>query len=153
MGLDCGPQSIAKNAEAIAKSKTIMWNGPKDMMNKILLVTSTVAITVIGRRGTVTACKKYGTQDKVTHCSTGGGASLYDQANPRLAPAKALLLAKRMTEAPVATVPEERSAEDAAGKNVAEVGDLSVQFSPRPRPGQSFRWRGAAGFGPSGFGP
>ena len=55
MGLDCGPQSIAKNAEAIAKSKTIMWNGPKDMMNKILLVTSTVAITVIGGRGTVTA--------------------------------------------------------------------------------------------------
>ena len=54
-GLDCGPQSIAKNAEAIAKSKTIMWNGPKDMMNKILLVTSTVDITVIGGRGTVTA--------------------------------------------------------------------------------------------------
>ena len=41
-------------AEAIAKSKTIMWNGPKDMMNKISLVTSTVAITIIGREGTVT---------------------------------------------------------------------------------------------------
>ena len=39
------------------------------------------------------------------------------------------------TEAPVATVPEERSAEDAAGKNVAEVGDLGVQFSPPPSPG------------------
>jgi len=89
MGLDCGPQSIAKNAEAIAKSKTITGDGPKDMMNKIVLVTSTVAITIIGGGGTVTACKKYGTEDKVTHCSTGGGASLYDRADPRLAPAKA----------------------------------------------------------------
>ena len=50
-----------------------------------------------------------------------------------------------MTEAPVATVPDERSAEDAAVKHVAEVpsaevppaevGDLSVQFSPPPSPG------------------
>eukprot|EP00443_Scrippsiella_acuminata_P014150 CAMPEP_0115286302 /NCGR_PEP_ID=MMETSP0270-20121206/61874_1 /TAXON_ID=71861 /ORGANISM="Scrippsiella trochoidea, Strain CCMP3099" /LENGTH=863 /DNA_ID=CAMNT_0002703347 /DNA_START=68 /DNA_END=2659 /DNA_ORIENTATION=+ len=89
MGLDCGPQSIAKNDEAIAKSKTIIWNGPmgvfemksfengtKAMMDKIVEVTAAGAVTVIGGGDTATACKKYGTEDKVTHCSTGGGASL-----------------------------------------------------------------------------
>jgi len=89
MGLDCGPESIERNAEAIAKSKTIIWNGPmgvfemdsfasgtKAMMDNIVEATSKGAITVIGGGDTATACKKYGTEDKVTHCSTGGGASL-----------------------------------------------------------------------------
>merc|ERR1719384_2918288 len=89
MGLDCGPESIARNAEAIAKSKTIIWNGPmgvfemgkfesgtKEMMSKIVEVTAAGTTTVIGGGDTATACKKYGTEDKVTHCSTGGGASL-----------------------------------------------------------------------------
>jgi len=89
MGLDCGPESIARNAEAIAKSKTIIWNGPmgvfemdsfangtKAMMDNIVEATQKGVITVIGGGDTATACKKYGTEDKVTHCSTGGGASL-----------------------------------------------------------------------------
>jgi phosphoglycerate kinase len=89
MGLDCGPESIKNNAAAIAKSKTIIWNGPmgvfemgafetgtKDMMDRIVEATAAGAITVIGGGDTATACKKYGTEDKVTHCSTGGGASL-----------------------------------------------------------------------------
>jgi len=89
MGLDCGPESIAKNAATIARSKTIIWNGPmgvfemaafesgtKSMMDKIVEVTKQGAITVIGGGDTATACKKYDTEDKVTHCSTGGGASL-----------------------------------------------------------------------------
>merc|ERR1719476_1207798 len=89
MGLDCGPESIAKNAAAIAKSKTIVWNGPmgvfemakfeagtKSMMDKIVEVTKAGVTTVIGGGDTATACKKYDTEDKVTHCSTGGGASL-----------------------------------------------------------------------------
>jgi len=89
MGLDCGPKSIIKNAEAIAKSKTVIWNGPmgvfemgkfeagtKCMMDKIVEVTQAGCITVIGGGDTATACKKYDTEDKVTHCSTGGGASL-----------------------------------------------------------------------------
>merc|ERR1719413_222738 len=89
MGLDCGPESIANNAAAIAKAKTIIWNGPmgvfemskfetgtKSMMDKIVEVTAGGAITVIGGGDTATACKNYGTEDKVTHCSTGGGASL-----------------------------------------------------------------------------
>merc|ERR1712038_543233 len=89
MGLDCGPVSRTRNAEAIAKSKTIIWNGPmgvfemaafeegtKTMMDNIVAATEGGAVTVIGGGDTATACKKYGTEDKVTHCSTGGGASL-----------------------------------------------------------------------------
>jgi phosphoglycerate kinase len=89
MGLDCGPKSIELNNEAIAKAGTIIWNGPmgvfemtafeagtKSMMDKIVEVTKTGTITVIGGGDTATACKKYDTEDKVSHCSTGGGASL-----------------------------------------------------------------------------
>lgn len=89
MGLDCGPKSIEKNAAAIAQAKTIVWNGPmgvfemksfetgtKTMMDNIVEATSKGTTTVIGGGDTATACKKYGTEDKVTHCSTGGGASL-----------------------------------------------------------------------------
>merc|ERR1712066_181006 len=89
MGLDCGPESCTKNAEAIAKSKTIIWNGPmgvfemasfesgtKSLMDAVVEVTGSGTITVIGGGDTATACKDFGTEDKVTHCSTGGGASL-----------------------------------------------------------------------------
>jgi len=89
LGLDIGPKSIALNDAAIAKSKTIVWNGPmgvfemtafeegtKRMMAKIVEVTAEGAISVIGGGDTATACKKYKTLDKVSHCSTGGGASL-----------------------------------------------------------------------------
>merc|ERR1711924_237964 len=87
--MGCGPQSIQENNEVIAAAKTIIWNGPmgvfemkafeagtKKMMDKIVDVTKTGTITVIGGGDTATACKNYGTEDKVTHCSTGGGASL-----------------------------------------------------------------------------
>merc|ERR1712187_405606 len=89
MGLDCGPKSIALNAAAVRASKTIIWNGPmgvfemakfetgtKSLMDSVVEVTAAGTITVIGGGDTATACKKYGTEDKVTHCSTGGGASL-----------------------------------------------------------------------------
>jgi len=89
MGLDCGPESIQKNAEAVAKAKTIIWNGPmgvfemasfekgtKSLMDAVVAATASGVITVIGGGDTATACKNYGTEDKVTHCSTGGGASL-----------------------------------------------------------------------------
>merc|ERR1712165_550249 len=89
MGLDCGPQSIQENAEAIGAAKTIIWNGPmgvfemksfeagtKAMMDKVVEVTGSGVVTVIGGGDAATACLKYGTEDKVSHCSTGGGASL-----------------------------------------------------------------------------
>jgi len=89
MGLDCGPKSIEKNAAAVAASKTILWNGPmgvfemasfesgtKALMDAVVKATAAGVVTVIGGGDTATACKKYKTEDKVSHCSTGGGASL-----------------------------------------------------------------------------
>merc|ERR1712187_136841 len=89
MGLDCGPKSIEANAKAVMDSKTIIWNGPmgvfemakfeagtKKLMDTVVEATAAGVVTVIGGGDTATACKKYGTEDKVTHCSTGGGASL-----------------------------------------------------------------------------
>merc|ERR1711920_296857 len=76
------------NAAAVGASKTIIWNGPmgvfemskfepgtKELMDAVVAATASGAVTVIGG-DTATACKKYNTADKVTHCSTGGGASL-----------------------------------------------------------------------------
>merc|ERR1711937_535301 len=50
--------------------------GTKVMMDAIVDATKAGTTTVIGGGDTATACKKYKTEDKVTHCSTGGGASL-----------------------------------------------------------------------------
>merc|ERR1719353_2662227 len=89
MGLDCGPRSVEMNAAAVAAVKTIIWNGPmgvfemakfevgtKSLMDRVVEATTAGCITVIGGGDTATACKKYDTEDKVSHCSTGGGASL-----------------------------------------------------------------------------
>merc|ERR1719440_1657735 len=89
LGLDCGPKTNELNVAAIEASKTIIWNGPmgvfemekfetgtKVMMDAIVDATKSGTTTVIGGGDTATACKKYKTEDKVTHVSTGGGASL-----------------------------------------------------------------------------
>ncbi len=89
MGLDVGPKSSEIFVKAILDSKTIVWNGPagvfefeafekatKAMSDAIVKATQGGAITVIGGGDTATAAKKYGADKKVTHTSTGGGASL-----------------------------------------------------------------------------
>jgi phosphoglycerate kinase len=89
MALDCGPRSIALYREAIRRAKTIVWNGPsgvfefdrfatstKAMAEAIAEATAHGATTVVGGGDTATAARKFGVADKVTHCSTGGGASL-----------------------------------------------------------------------------
>merc|ERR1712217_200963 len=89
LGLDCGPETNVLNVKAVGDSKTIVWNGPmgvfempsfekgtKAVMDAVVEATKNGATTVIGGGDTATACKKYKTADKVTHCSTGGGASL-----------------------------------------------------------------------------
>jgi len=88
-GLDCGPETIKQNAAVFARAKTIIWNGPlgvfefekfvngtKGAMDAMVKATAAGAITVIGGGDTATAAAKWGTDTKVTHCSTGGGASL-----------------------------------------------------------------------------
>ncbi len=89
MGLDAGPKSIALFREAILGAKTIIWNGPpgvfefekfsastRAMADAIVEATCLGATTVVGGGDTATAAKKFKVADKVTHCSTGGGASL-----------------------------------------------------------------------------
>ncbi len=88
-GMDAGPKSIALYRAAILASKTIVWNGPpgvfefekfagatKAMADAISEATANGATTVVGGGDTATAAKKFKVADKVTHCSTGGGASL-----------------------------------------------------------------------------
>ena len=88
-GLDGGPLTQEKFAAVIAASKTIVWNGPpgvfefdafaggtRAMAAAIAAATEAGAVTVVGGGDTATAAKKFGVDKKVTHCSTGGGASL-----------------------------------------------------------------------------
>jgi phosphoglycerate kinase len=89
MGLDCGSKSNEIFREVILRAKTIIWNGPagvfefdafaagtKAMAEAVAQATEAGATTVVGGGDTATAAKKFGVVDKVTHCSTGGGASL-----------------------------------------------------------------------------
>lgn len=89
MGLDVDTKSLISFKEAISRAKTIVWNGPpgvfemekfsngtKELMNYVVEATQRGAITIIGGGDTATCAAKYGTEDKVSHVSTGGGASL-----------------------------------------------------------------------------
>ena len=89
MGLDAGPKSRELFAQVIGRAKTIIWNGPpgvfeveqfaegtKAMAAAFAAATARGAVTVVGGGDTATAAKKNKIVDKVTHCSTGGGASL-----------------------------------------------------------------------------
>uniref|UniRef100_A0A8C9RC42 Phosphoglycerate kinase n=1 Tax=Scleropages formosus TaxID=113540 RepID=A0A8C9RC42_SCLFO len=89
MGLDCGPESSKAFAEAVGRAKQIVWNGPvgvfewdkfshgtKNLMDKVVEVTKSGCVTIIGGGDTATCCAKWDTEDKVSHVSTGGGASL-----------------------------------------------------------------------------
>ncbi|MEN9812052.1 MAG: hypothetical protein RL479_738 [Verrucomicrobiota bacterium] len=88
-GMDAGPRSIALYREAILSSRTIVWNGPagvfefeafagatRAMAEAIAEATAKGATTVVGGGDTATAAKKFKVAGKVSHCSTGGGASL-----------------------------------------------------------------------------
>ena len=89
IGLDVGPKSRKLFADVIARAKTIIWNGPpgvfeferfaegtKDMAEAIAAATGAGAVSVVGGGDTATAAKKFKVVDKVSHASTGGGASL-----------------------------------------------------------------------------
>ncbi|MCE9586867.1 MAG: phosphoglycerate kinase [Verrucomicrobia bacterium] len=88
-GFDCGPKTRELFAKVIASAKTIVWNGPcgvfefdifaegtKAMAEAVAAATASGAVTIVGGGDTATAAKKFGVIDKVTHASTGGGASL-----------------------------------------------------------------------------
>lgn len=86
MGLDIGPKTIKKFEEAVKDAKTVVWNGPLGVceFDKFATGTKAVAtmlskldaITIIGGGDSAAAIEKLGLADKMTHISTGGGASL-----------------------------------------------------------------------------
>ena len=85
-GFDIGEESIKMFIEEVKKAKTVIWNGPLGLFEFDQFATGTNAIakvlseidatTIIGGGDSAAAVKKAGLQDKITHVSTGGGASL-----------------------------------------------------------------------------
>lgn len=85
-GLDIGPKSAALFAETVKSAKTVVWNGPMGVFENPTLAAGTIAVakalaetdavTIIGGGDSAAAVNTLGFGDKMTHISTGGGASL-----------------------------------------------------------------------------
>ncbi|KAL8794453.1 MAG: hypothetical protein Q9195_002926 [Heterodermia aff. obscurata] len=89
MGLDCGEKSIELYKKTISEAKTILWNGPPGVfefdafakgthatMDAAVNAAQSGKIVIIGGGDTATVAAKYGVEEKLSHVSTGGGASL-----------------------------------------------------------------------------
>ena len=86
MGLDIGPKTVNQFKECLVGAKTVLWNGPMGFFEKENFSKGTFAIanalaelnafTLVGGGDSVSAIKKSGISDKISHISTGGGASL-----------------------------------------------------------------------------
>jgi 3-phosphoglycerate kinase len=89
MGMDVGPKTLAKYERVIAKAKSVVWNGPVgvfefdsfakgtgEVAKLVAEATGRGAVTVVGGGDSVAAVNKFGLADKMSHVSTGGGASL-----------------------------------------------------------------------------
>ena len=86
MGLDIGPKTQALFAEAVKSAKTVVWNGPMGVFENPVLAKGTIAVaqaladtdatTIIGGGDSAAAVMQLGFADKMSHISTGGGASL-----------------------------------------------------------------------------
>ena len=86
MGLDIGTETAEKFADAVKSAKTVVWNGPMGVFENPILAKGTIAVaeslaeteatTIIGGGDSAAAVNQLGFGDKMTHISTGGGASL-----------------------------------------------------------------------------
>ena len=87
MGLDIGPETRKLYADKIMGAKTVIWNGPMGVFENPTLAAGTIAVaqaladakgatTIVGGGDSAAACTQLGFADKITHISTGGGASL-----------------------------------------------------------------------------
>ena len=86
MGLDIGPATAAAYGEAIKGARTVVWNGPMGVFEIDAFAQGTIAVaksvadvhgtTIIGGGDSIAAVKKAGVAERITHISTGGGASL-----------------------------------------------------------------------------
>ena len=85
-GCDIGPKTAALFADAVKSAKTVVWNGPMGVFENPTLAKGTIAVakalaetdatTIIGGGDSAAACNQLGFADKMSHISTGGGASL-----------------------------------------------------------------------------
>jgi len=85
-GMDIGAETCAIFGEAVKAAKTVVWNGPMGVFENPTLAKGTIAvaealaeadaITIVGGGDSAAACEQLGFADKITHISTGGGASL-----------------------------------------------------------------------------
>lgn len=85
-GLDIGEKTRALFADAVKNAKTVVWNGPMGVFENPTLAKGTIAVaqaladssavTIVGGGDSAAACEQLGFADKITHISTGGGASL-----------------------------------------------------------------------------
>ena len=86
MGLDIGEKTRTLFADSVKNAKTVVWNGPMGVFENPTLAAGTIAvaqaladsdaITIVGGGDSAAACEQLGFADKITHISTGGGASL-----------------------------------------------------------------------------
>ena len=86
MGLDIGTETAKIYAEAVKSAKTVVWNGPMGVFENPTLAKGTIAVaeslaetdatTIIGGGDSAAAVNQLGFADKMSHISTGGGASL-----------------------------------------------------------------------------
>ena len=86
MGLDIGEGTRALYADAVKSAKTVVWNGPMGVFENPTLAKGTIAVaaalaesdatTIVGGGDSAAACEQLGFADRITHISTGGGASL-----------------------------------------------------------------------------
>jgi len=89
LGMDIGPKSRELFAETVAEARTILWNGPpgvfefpafasgsEHLLSATIKAAKEGAVVIVGGGDTATVVAKYGAEDKLSHVSTGGGASL-----------------------------------------------------------------------------
>lgn len=89
MGMDVGPETLAKYRSILGKARSVLWNGPvgvfefdafskgtEEVAKMVAEATGRGALTVVGGGDSVSAVNKFGLASKMTHVSTGGGASL-----------------------------------------------------------------------------
>ena len=86
MGLDIGPVTVSAYADALNDARTVVWNGPMGVFEIDAFAQGTIGVaravadvrgtTIVGGGDSIAAVTKAGVADRITHISTGGGASL-----------------------------------------------------------------------------
>jgi len=86
MGVDIGPKTVERYRQVLANARTVVWNGPMGVFEIDAFAQGTIAVaravaavdgtTIVGGGDSIAAVKKAGVTDRITHISTGGGASL-----------------------------------------------------------------------------